>query len=104
MVSQLRPAWAPSRMRNSKWTESSCLGTPHSLSWYITPRSVVAQSQRFMGESMCAEGAVADRLGSRCITWGWGADQFKRYRRGVERGTRLAQPPRVRLDRLEPRP
>ncbi len=32
-VTHESPAWAHSRVRNSKRTRSSCTGTPHSLSW-----------------------------------------------------------------------
>src|SRR4029450_11916436 len=46
MVSQLKPACAPSRMRNSNRTLSSWTGTPHSTSWYAMLRDVRAQLQR----------------------------------------------------------
>ena len=34
IVSQLKPAWALSRTRNSNSNRSSWIGTPHSVSWY----------------------------------------------------------------------
>src|SRR5690242_9553591 len=52
MVSHDRPAWAPSRIRNSKRTRSSCTGTPHSVSWYATDRSDFAHRHRGMPASV----------------------------------------------------
>src|SRR5262244_3931919 len=47
MVSQLRPAWAPSRMSISKRCRSLREGTPHSVSWYLISRAFwVAHSHR----------------------------------------------------------
>src|SRR3712207_3770991 len=46
MVSQLNPACAPSRTRNSNSSRSSCTGTPHSTLWYRTYRSPFAHGQR----------------------------------------------------------
>src|ERR1700704_2074051 len=47
MVSQDRPACAPSSTRNSKSVRSSCCGTPHSSSWYLTMSgSAVPHSHR----------------------------------------------------------
>src|ERR1700682_1431695 len=46
MVDQLRPACAPSRIRNSNSARSSCRGTPHSRSWYWIERSSRAQAPR----------------------------------------------------------
>src|ERR1700676_420572 len=46
MVSQLKPACAPSRIKNSKSVRSSCTGTPHSASWYGMFHSLLAQRHR----------------------------------------------------------
>src|SRR6266849_3189397 len=60
MVSQLSPACAPSRIRNSKKARSSCSGTPHSRSWYWVARSFLAHAQRI----------TASSLGT-CVEIGW---------------------------------
>src|SRR5690348_9339381 len=51
MVSQLRPACAPSRIRNSNSSRSSWTGTPHSVSWYGIYSSVLAQGHRNISAS-----------------------------------------------------
>src|SRR6185503_8767890 len=52
MVDHDRPACAPSRIRNSNSTRSSCTGTPHSRSWYATSSGppAAAQEHRFRDE------------------------------------------------------
>src|SRR4051812_25721699 len=104
MTSQLKPACAPSRIRNSKSTRSSCTGTPHSWSWYAMPSGVCAQAQRRSAFMSSAADGSQGRHGRRDRTAagaGCGDRTRRRLRAGAsEEGELLAREVQLGVDAL----